>query len=444
MIFGNKSFATGLVLALLFVSVSVGNAANIALSIYEEMLIDGTRTAYATWGGDPGAVIHVTRDESRTDGVVWLIDLTDSGHTVTYFPDWVYSWADIHIPDRYNNLYMTGNESFTFESEWPVATGDNSPVYSNGVSINAGLDYNGDGVFARIVKTALPVDECAAGFTNAYGLDKWVNGPISGGSTWITPDSGPAGTATFSYDVNLNDVGDGVSFRTATFKAKAFGTGTFTFDYDYSGFHAFHDAYADFELFADGPNGIEKITIVDYVKTSSSFSFTGSASIEVYHGYEFGFIIGGENYDSNSRLLGNLTISKVNSDADSDTVSDVCDVCPGSDDLADSDGDGVPDACDICLGDDNLDSDDDGVPDGCDICPGGDDDLDSDDDGVPDACDICPGGDDFADADFDGIPNACDGCSLVPGDVNCDNRVDLHDLAILSSYWLIDISVVPS
>ncbi|MCP5070637.1 MAG: PEP-CTERM sorting domain-containing protein, partial [bacterium] len=35
-------------------------------------------------------------------------------------------------------------------------------------------------------------------------------------------------------------------------------------------------------------------------------------------------------------------------DTDSDTVGDLCDVCPGGDDTVDSDNDTVPDACDIC------------------------------------------------------------------------------------------------
>ena len=385
MYFGNKvegrSFVAGMVLVLSFICASVGNAADVVLTIYEDMTFDGVRTAYARWGGDPSAVINVTRDESRTDGVVWLVDLSESGHTFTYFSDWVYSWEDIHDSQLYNNLYMIDASHFTFESSWSENTGNGSIVISNGVSYLAGIDYNGDSVYVRISKGVVPVDGCDAGFTNAYALDKWDNGPILSGDTWITPDNGAAGTAVFSYEVDLGS--GGVSYRAARFKAKAFGDGTFSFDYDYSGFHAFFSAYADFKIFADGPNGTEIIRIVDDVRTNSYFSFTGSASIQIHHGYDFGFIVGGENYDGNSRLEGDLTISNVNGDADSDTVSDICDVCQGSDDTDDADG--------------------------------------------------------------DGIPNGCDGCSLVPGDVNCDNKVDLLDLAMIAEYWLegTEVVVVP-
>ena len=363
MILRDRSFITGLVLSLLCVSVSVVDAAEVAFSIYEDMMYDGTRTAYATWGNDPSAEISVTRDGSRTDGIVWLIDLSGSGHKVNDDPSWVFSWKDIHGPGMYNNLYINDSLHLTLESGWPEATGNNGTFdldpFDNGVSNGVGIDYNGDNVYARVVKAILPADECAAGFSDAYALDMWDNGSISGGSTWITPENGEAGTAVFSYDVDLGNPGSGVSYRRATFKATAFGDGTFSFDYDFSGFHSFYDAYADFKIFADGPNGTETITLVNYVKTYSNFSFTGSASIEVYHGYEFGFIVGGENFDTNSRLKGDLTISNVNGDADSDMIA-----------------------------------------------------------------------------------NGCDGCSLVYGDINCDNKVDLADLAIVAGNWLEGVVVV--
>ncbi len=355
----------GLVLVLTFICASVGNAANVAFSIYEDMMYDGTRTAYAVWGNDPSAEISVARDGSRTDGIVWLIDLSGSGHKVNDDPGWVFSWKDIHGPGMYNNLYINDSLHLTLESGWPEATGNNGifdlDPFDNGISNGVGIDYNEDNVYARVVKAILPADECAAGFSDAYAIDMWENGSIIGGSTWITPENGEAGTAVFSYDVDLGS-NIGVSYRTAAFKAKAFGDGTFSFDYDFSGFHSFYNAYADFKIFADGPDGTETITLVDYVKTYSFFSFTGSASIQIYHGYYFGFIVGGRNQDSNSRLKGDLTISNVNGDADSDMVA-----------------------------------------------------------------------------------NGCDGCSLVPGDINCDNKVDLLDLAVIAEYWLegTEVVVVP-
>ncbi len=104
-------------------------------------------------------------------------------------------------------------------------------------------------------------------------------------------------------------------------------------------------------------------------------------------------------------------------DFDTDGTGDVCDLCPGFDDLADSDGDTVPDGCDVCAGfDDRLDDDGDGTPNGCENCAG--DPLDTDGDGVPDNCDLCPGSDDAADGDGDGVPDGCDTC---PGFDNSDD-----------------------
>ncbi|HXV77691.1 MAG TPA: LamG-like jellyroll fold domain-containing protein [Candidatus Polarisedimenticolaceae bacterium] len=99
-------------------------------------------------------------------------------------------------------------------------------------------------------------------------------------------------------------------------------------------------------------------------------------------------------------------------DADADGVADGCDVCPGSDDGLDADGDEVPDGCDVCAGfDDAIDSDADTVPDGCDACPGFDDSVDTDADGAPDACDVCPGSNDAIDTDADTVPDGCDVCA---------------------------------
>jgi hypothetical protein len=89
-------------------------------------------------------------------------------------------------------------------------------------------------------------------------------------------------------------------------------------------------------------------------------------------------------------LLGN--------DADNDTVTDVCDNCPG---IANSN---------------QLDSDNDRVGNVCDQCPGADDRVDGDGDGVISGCDNCPndGNANQADDDNDGFGDACDSCLLVP------------------------------
>jgi hypothetical protein len=145
-------------------TVSTAQAANVNLTITEEYLANGTETASAVWSSDPGAVITVTRDLSRTDGEVWLIDLTASGHQVPGAP-WpagfmVATWEEPEHPGLWNNLYINDPLHLTLESEWPVATGDNMGAYpngfGNGVSYYAGADYNGDSVFARVVEREVP------------------------------------------------------------------------------------------------------------------------------------------------------------------------------------------------------------------------------------------------------------------------------------------------
>src|SRR5262249_60600897 len=77
------------------------------------------------------------------------------------------------------------------------------------------------------------------GFVGPYELESWTSSGITGGSTTITPSSGPATSAQFSYNVNLGNPGGGVTFRTATFSTTAAASGTVSLNYDYAGFHAF-------------------------------------------------------------------------------------------------------------------------------------------------------------------------------------------------------------
>ena len=353
--------------------VSTAQADIVGLIITEAFAPDGTPTASAHLWTSPNP-LTVTRDLSRTDGRVWLIDLTGSGHQLDGIPQ-IETWNDINSPGRWNNLYWDDPMHLHLESEWPIATGWNMAGYpngfDNGVSWWFGRDFNGDDVCAVVNKIPVIVDPCAAGLFNAYAMQNWSSTGIAEGTTTITPSSGPATSATFSYNVILG--GGGVSSRTATFKTTAVGSRIFSFGYDYTGFHAWFRAEANLQVFADGPAGTEVITLV-HGPVDAPFAFTGSASIQTHHGFPFGFIVGGGNFDSISQVLGDLKIFNIfNPDADDDFVADSCDVCPGHDDKAD--------------------------------------------------------------VDFDHIPDACDQCSLV-GDINCDGAVNLEDLALMAGNWL--------
>ena len=142
-------------------------------------------------------------------------------------------------------------------------------------------------------------------FSGAYAMENWSDGGITGGTTSIDPDSGSTATAAFSYDVQLG--GGGVAFRTASFEVPVPKSGSVTFDWVYTGFHAWCcPATVFFRVFADGD---EYRAIDDQGTGGGSFTFSGTAAINVSDTGTFGFEIGGQNFDLDSRLLGTLTIT---------------------------------------------------------------------------------------------------------------------------------------
>jgi len=151
----------------------------------------------------------------------------------------------------------------------------------------------------------------SADFEGPYEMQNWGSSGIPEGTTSITPSSGPTASAEFGYYVFLGYPAGGVGYRTATFYTTAAYTGSISFDWEYYFFHAWFDVYADLYVFADGPSGTTTIHLVDFYNWgyTGPQTFTGSSTIWVESGYNFGFIVGGSNYDSNSILQGTLTIN---------------------------------------------------------------------------------------------------------------------------------------
>jgi len=154
-----------LLLTCLFVaaaSASVAQAAQVGLAISEGFGPGGIETCTAQWSSDPTAVITVTRDLTRLDGEVWLIDLSQSGHRApgAQWPNGftVATWPEPEHPGLWNNLYVDDAQHMHLESEWSVATGQNMGAYPNGfpngVSYFVGQDFNGDDVFASVSEAA--------------------------------------------------------------------------------------------------------------------------------------------------------------------------------------------------------------------------------------------------------------------------------------------------
>lgn len=143
------------------------------------------------------------------------------------------------------------------------------------------------------------------GFVDEFALVNWNDAGITDGTTSLTHPTGFTSVAAFAYDVNLGNPGAGVTQRTATFEMISPITGTIRFDWEYTGFHAFFVARADFIAFSD----VQEVVELSGESVSGNFTFTGTTVINVVEGGSFGFDIGGRNGDSNSRLLGTLTVT---------------------------------------------------------------------------------------------------------------------------------------
>jgi hypothetical protein len=126
-----------------------------------------------------------------------------------------------------------------------------------------------------------------------------------------TPTSTPDSTATdgmkFDYFLSGSDVWN---LQSWTFSATAPRSTTLNFNWNYTGFHAWYMVHAKARAFADGPNGR---TYVDLYTRSGGdvWDVSGTASLQVHAGHAFGFLIEGQNYDSDSRLLGTLKVTSL-------------------------------------------------------------------------------------------------------------------------------------
>lgn len=148
-----------------------------------------------------------------------------------------------------------------------------------------------------------PPPPTPSGFTGAWAVTNWSKSGITGGTTEVR---GWAEELTMSYDVNLGVPGRGVPRRTATYQVVAPATGTVRFDWEYTGFHAYFRAFATLRVLSGSSTNV----LVNNASAGGhSFTFRGSSSIAVAQGQPLRFEVGGENYDSNSRLRGSLRIT---------------------------------------------------------------------------------------------------------------------------------------
>jgi len=139
--------------------------------------------------------------------------------------------------------------------------------------------------------------------TAKKALNWQVEGP---GKTSISPSTS-ADAITFEYSLSGKSVW---KRQTWTYTAKATKTTTLTFAWQYSGFHAWYKPFVHISAFAEGaaPGTESERTLVTLLEGTQRKG-QGEAEIEVSAGETFGFVIQGSNFDRDSRLLGELTLT---------------------------------------------------------------------------------------------------------------------------------------
>lgn len=148
-----------------------------------------------------------------------------------------------------------------------------------------------------------------ADFQGPYECQDWsstvLQGPLD---VDINPAAGPSDYIQFSYQAPSPY---NYTARRARFSAMATSTGTVSFDWEYYFFHSWYNVYADLWLYADGPSGRTEQHLVDFynLEYTGPKTFTGSASIDVTEGYEFGLEVGGSNFDYSQILEGTVTLT---------------------------------------------------------------------------------------------------------------------------------------
>jgi hypothetical protein len=142
-----------------------------------------------------------------------------------------------------------------------------------------------------------------------FGDQSWqADGPGNKSVTKINTN-----TVQFHYDNNTwgNFSGEW-TYTTNTLATK---TETINFNYDYSGLHSWYMATARARAFADGPSGRVYYELYNDPNASLSgngFSTTGTASIHVTTGYNYGFVLDGSHFDASYILQGTFKATRTN------------------------------------------------------------------------------------------------------------------------------------
>lgn len=130
--------------------------------------------------------------------------------------------------------------------------------------------------------------------------------PVGPGDITITPSRDGSDGVALGYMMSGPQVH---SLQTWTFTAVAPRTQRLRFDWRYNAFHAYFAVTGSADAFADGPAGVKSVSLYSG-GSGGGWDATGSATIDVTEGYPFGFTVTGSNFDSDTRLIGTLTLTQ--------------------------------------------------------------------------------------------------------------------------------------
>ena len=260
----------------------------------------------------------------------------------TGFHSWSASYAGLQlfadgpggteIIDLVEYHYVFATFDYSGEASIAVHAGYNFGLIVTGENYDADSRVSGT---VTLTDWAFAGDSLVLGFYGDFWPSEWTasgmpDGVVSIGHRLDLPASG----ARLNYYVNLG--GGGVSYRESSYTSPIPAAGTVELDWSWTGFHSWSSAYGGLRIEVAGPDGVEVIELVEYGGLFGSFAYSGHAEFMVYEGYSYSVIVAGENFDSDSRLLGTVELS------DFDIDAPVVDPCPG-----DVNGDGVVDVPDL-------------------------------------------------------------------------------------------------
>jgi hypothetical protein len=176
------------------------------------------------------------------------------------------------------------------------------------------------------------------GFRGPVAPSEWVAQGIQGGAARVDLAASNEDQLVFRYAVDLGNPGTGIPYRETGFAALLPKGLPISFDYTYSYFHAFFDVQATLAV-----RGAVTVSLVDEA-TGGNVTVAGSvAGVVTSPGGQLAVVVGGGNFDTNSKMEGSVTLENLRFDHAS------CD-CAGE-----LDGAATVDACGVC--DDDLGND---------------------------------------------------------------------------------------